>query len=132
MKVFGRLLNALVAVALVFALCGGNISNRVYACEGMSSLSLQSVSEAPCPCCATPAACCPSEPVPSESQPLDAGTSMGERFTAKTLNLLPVRLLANANIVGAADLAPQSGIDSNSKTYVSPLRLYLVFRALLI
>jgi hypothetical protein len=131
MKIFGRLLNALVAVALVFALCDGNISNRVYACAGMSSLSLESVSEAPCPCCTEPAACCPSEPVPS-GQPLDAGTSIGEGFTAKTVNLLPVRLLANANIVGPADVAPRSGIDSNSQTYVSPVRLYLVFRALLI
>jgi hypothetical protein len=132
MKAFGRLLNVLLAVALVFALCGGNTSDRVYACSAMSSLPLENVDAAPCACCAEPAACCPTEPVPSNQEPLDTGSSIGESFTAKTVSLLPVRLLANANVSGITDSAPQGAIESKSKSAVSPIRLYLVFRALLI
>src|ERR1700733_10399997 len=99
MKAFGRTLNFIVAMLLVFALCGGNVTSRGYACSGNFDLPLQSVisqSERACSCCPPPADCCPSEPVPSDKQPLDASASLGKKLTSQTLDLQPVRLSADA------------------------------------
>jgi hypothetical protein len=136
MKAFGRFLNVLLAVVLAYSLCGGNFTNRAYACSPSANFPLQNVlsqTPATCPCCATtPAACCPSEPVPTDSQPFDASASVSKRLTAKTLTLQPIRLLANVDVTSTAHFSPQASTYSTSKNYVSPLRLYLVFRALLI
>jgi hypothetical protein len=130
MKALGRILNVLVAVVLVFGLCGANFTERAYAC----SPPQKGLSQAPavCPCCVTPAACCPSEPVPADTRPLDASASMGERLTADTLSLQPVKLLANVNIASDAAFSRQHSTNPTTNAYVSPVRRYLVFRALLI